>query len=1472
MLLPFARTRKVQSVVSGLGRLHPVTRAWFQATFGTPTAAQDLAWSALAERESTLLLAPTGSGKTLAAFLTAIDRLCFHPPATRACRVLYVSPLKALGNDIERNLKAPLDGITAHAAALGVAVARPTVGIRSGDTSSTDRARMARQPPDILITTPESLYLILTSEARRILTRVDTLIVDEIHSVLGTKRGAHLAVSVERLEAQRSTTDPLLRVGLSATQRPPEAAARFLGGFDTARDDPKPRPVKIIDVSARKTIELDLEVPVESLRRLGAEPVEGEDSDRSVWPEIHQRLLARIRDHRSTLVFTNNRRLAERLTADLNDLAGEVVAKSHHGSVSREQRFEIESDLKAGKLPCLVATSSLELGIDMGAVDQVILVETPASIASGLQRIGRANHQVGAIPAGALFPKHKTELLAASAAVEAILAGEVEPTTYLSNPLDVLAQQVVAMVAMSPMTADELFVRVRGSAPFAELPWSSFVSVLDMLSGRYPSDELAELRPRVTWDRQAAGHGTLVSRPGSKRLAIVSGGTIPDRGLFGVYLTRPNGQATRIGELDEEMVFESRPGEVFLLGATSWRIDEITPDRVNVSPAPGEPGKMPFWRGEGAGRSVALGRRIGALGRELMSLPRAAAIDRLTARSKLSIEGAELLYESLVEQAGATGGEIPSDQAIVLERFTDEVGDHRVCVLSPFGNRVHAPWATAILARIRQRMTADVTATWSDDGIVFRVPDTDPLPELSWFVPGSDEVEELVTSSLAETSLFAARFRENAARSLLLPRRFPGKRMPLWSQRRKASSLLRVAGRYRGFPVVLETYRECLKDEFDMPALMSLLRDVEAGNVRVVPIEASRPSPFATSLMFSYASSFMYEGDLPLAERQAQLLSLDLVELRKLIGEPELRKLLDPAVLAEVERRVRRLDSPIDGLDGLHDLLIMIGELDLAELEVRGAMGLAHRLVEARRAFWVVINGDQRLAAFEDAARFRDALGVEPPESTPTAFLEAVDAPLDDLISRYARTHGPFTTEGVARHFGIGVAPARDSLMRLVAGRRIQEGAFTPGREGAEWCHVEVLRMLKQRTLATLRAEVQPVSADCYVRFLLGWQGLIRKRRGIAGLRAVIEQLEGVPIPFSDLEAEVLPSRVEGFRPSDLDQLMLSGEVMWTGVERIGGKDGRVSLYLREHFGALAPVREKSSGELVDRIRGHLSTRGASFFGEMASALGGFPPALRDALFDLVFAGEVTNDTLIPLRAMVRGSSPVRARGGLAGAEGRWTLVGASPSTEAERRAALARKLLERYGVLLRETLSREWVDGGFGSLTPVFSAMEDAGRARRGLFVDLPGAGYQVGLAGAEEALRAARNSTEPRLLVLAATDPANPYGNEVPWPEREGFRPQRAAGAKVVLRSGELLGWIGRGDGALLTYFGADAAIDAKDLLLALARAGAPGTQRALKIGTIDGAPAQGSKLQPLLLELGFVSSQKGGVVLRARRVVGR
>ncbi|MFO0756870.1 MAG: DEAD/DEAH box helicase [Byssovorax sp.] len=1486
-----------------LAAFHTPVERWFSETFAAgPTAAQIKGWAPILAGRSVLLLSPTGSGKTLAAFLTAIDRLMFSPEPDRRerLRVIYVSPLKALGADVEKNLRAPIAGIAAEAARQGALHRIPSVAVRSGDSSATERAQIKKQPPDILITTPESLYLLLTSQARTILASVETVIVDEIHAMVGTKRGAHLFLSLERLEALRPRgAASLQRVGLSATQRPLDEVARLLGGGEVKGGGEgvwHPRPVEIVDASVKKAWDLRVEVPVADMATLGqiqarapGEP-SGPPRRKSIWPSIHPRLVELIRAHRSTMIFANSRRLSERLAAALNDLAGQEICLAHHGSLAREKRLEIEDRLKKGDLPAIVATSSLELGLDIGAVDLVVQIESPPSVSSGLQRLGRAGHAVGAVSRGVIFPKYRGDLLASAATSARMVTGQVEATFYPRNPLDVLAQQLVAITAMDEMDVDALHQLIRGAAPFADLPVSSFEGVLDMLSGRYPSDEFAELRPRLTWDR---GAGKVKARSGAKSLAVVNAGTIPDRGLYGVYLAEENGASSRrVGELDEEMVFETKPGEVFLLGASSWRVETITHDRVLVSPAPGEPGKMPFWHGDRPGRPLELGRAIGALARDLGAMAQDEAEKRLGAQHGLDVSAAKNLATYIHDQKAAVG-EVPSDRAVIVERYLDELGDYRVCVLSPFGARVHAPWCTAVLARLREESGQEIDGLWSDDGMVFRLPGTEAPPPIEPFFPASDEIEDRVVESLGGSSVFAARFRENAGRALLLPRRRPGQRSPLWATRKKAADLLAVASRYGSFPMILETYRECMRDVFDLPGLVEILRQIEAQEIRVVPVDSRIASPFSASLLFSYVASFLYEGDVPLAERRAQVLSVDTAELRQLLGEVDLRELLDVAAMTEHEQGAQRLDGkrPIDGADGLHDLLLSLGDLSEAEIARRSVKGgdvaaWLGALVREHRAVAVSIAGSARFIATEDASRFRDALGIALPPGIPKALLAAVADPLGDLFSRYARTHGPFTVAEVSARFGLGEAVGREVLGRLAAAGRVIEGEIRPGGRGIEWCDAEVLRALKRRSLARLRKEVEPVPPAALARFLAAFQGVDRPRGGADALYAVVEQLEGLPIPFSTLESEILPARISRYLPGDLDRLSAEGELCWMGIEPIGETDGRIALFLPADRALLAPVIEPAQGALAARLRALFTERGALFFSDLAQATGVFPGDLLAALWELVWAGELTNDTLAPLRSRMSPNAdrPGRRReripafrarrAGPPGSEGRWSLLrrpsSESAPTETQRRAALGQKLLGRHGVVTREAVQAEGIPGGFSAVYDVLKAMEEAMKARRGYFVAGLGA-TQFALPGAEDRLRALRDPPgKPKTLVLSVTDPANPYGAALPWPggeEGEGearkSRPQRVAGARVILWGGELIGYLGRSESDLLTFSPEDEGErtrSAEALVGALAALVDEGRCKTLLIQKIDGAEALGSSLGPQLVKAGFSPASKG------------
>ena len=1538
-----------------------------------------MGWPAIANGDSTLILAPTGSGKTLTAFLWGIDRLTSDPtpvddPHTR---IIYISPLRALAVDVDKNLRGPIKGITLAAERLGTPTQEPTVGVRTGDTSQKERRQIARRPPDILITTPESLYLMLTSKAREGLTRVEAVIIDEIHALAGTKRGAHMSLSLERLEALNEA--PIQRIGLSATQRPLEETARFLAG----RENNDWRPVTIVDAGVRKELDIELVVPIEDMGDLGTfveDPQGGSAAAgpvrKSIWPSMHPRLLDLIQTHRSTLVFVNARRMAERLANRLNDLADEQAAiaeaggvldapgpysstgeaghqamitspyappgsegdlpaaegrgdhtddnvlraneraqpaqpgnterggadgggdqndnsvlraneraepgeesiplvRAHHGSISREQRLVIEDQLKRGELKGLIATSSLELGIDMGAIDLVVQVESPGAVSRGLQRIGRAGHNVGDVSRGKIFPKHRADLVEAAVVSHRMQNGLIESTRYLRNPLDVLAQQIVAMSAMDDWPIDKLATVVRGSANFAEISDDVLNNTLDLLAGRYPSEQFSELRPRIVWDRV---EDEIRGRRGAQRLAVTNPGTIPDRGLFGVFL--PDG--TRVGELDEEMVYESRPGEVFLLGASSWRIQDITFERVVVTPAPGVPGKMPFWHGDGPGRPIELGEAMGEFIRDLSK--RDDAAEWLHDEVGLDPLAANNLLGYLDEQAQATGV-VPDDRTLVVERFRDEIGDWRICLHTPFGAQVHAPWSMALRARLEQEFATSIEMIYSDDGIVLRLPEhLDDLP-IDQLIFDPNEIDQLVIEQLPQTALFASRFREAAGRALLLPKRRPDRRTPLWQQRQRAADLLATAQNYPDFPILLETVRECVNDVFDLPALRRVMTGISDRTIRVEMVETDKASPFAQSLLFGWIATYMYEGDAPLAERRAAALALDKDLLTELLGAEELRDLLDADVMADLELELQRLvdHRAARDPDEVHDVLRELGPQSMIELAARvadsaQAEAFVDQLVAERRAFIATIAGEPRVVAGEDAARVRDALGTAIVVGLPTTFTDPVDAPLDDLVERFARTHCPFLATHVAHRFGIGVDRANDALERLEASGRITRGEFRPDGTDREWCDKEVLRRLRRRSLAALRKEVEPVESDSLARFLPRWQGIGTPRRGIDGLVDVLSILQAAPIPASVLERDVLATRMADYRQADLDALCTSGDLIWVGAGSIGQNDGRIRLLFRDSAALFAsPTDEPVEGDCHDAIRAHLAERGASFWPDLVRACSDAgvdydDAAVLGALWDLVWAGEITNDSLAPVRSLLSGKGSTKKKASPASrrrrprpgrisatgpptAAGRWSLV--APLLEPRPRPtesahARAIQLLERYGVLTREAALGEGNEGGFAGVYPVLKALEEQGKVRRGYFVAGLGAA-QFALSGAVDRLR--RRGEDNDIFVLAATDPGQPFGASLPWPDSAG-RPSRSAGALVVIANGDPLVFVERGGKSLLAF--PDAAIK-PEWAKALAGAVDDGRVR-LEITKIDGEPAGESALTEILEGSGFTRGYKG------------
>lgn len=1571
------------------GQFTAATRDWFVSTFGKPTAVQDAAWTAIGRGHHSLVIAPTGSGKTLAAFMYAIDRLfieqteAFTPapengrrPATKT-RVLYISPVKALGADVQRNLSLPLQGIMQERQRRGDANVELTVGLRTGDTPVAERARLVRKPPDILITTPESLFLMLTSRAREALRDVSTLIIDEIHAVAGTKRGSHLSLSLERLEALLET--PAQRIGLSATVHPVAQVAEFLGGE---------RPVTVVAPPSMRHLDVRIVVPVEDMSNI-PEQESGENAGNgrpgSIWPHVEASILDQVLSRRSTIVFANSRGVAERLTARLNEtyaarLAGTgedrpptqyessagstqaradglaaVIARSHHGSVSKEHRAEIEQALKSGELRCVVATSSLELGIDMGLVDLVIQVSAPPSVASALQRVGRAGHQVGGISTGLVYPRTRREVIDSAVIVDAMLNGRIEAIAPPRNPLDVLAQQTVAAVAMEPLDVDAWYATVRRAAPYLTLPRTAFDATLDMLAGRYPSDDFSGFRPRLIWDRET---GQLSARPGAQQLAVTSGGTIPDRGMFSVVL--PEGEeragSRRVGELDEEMVYESRVNDVITLGATSWRIQEITRDQVVVIPAPGRSARLPFWRGDGIGRPAELGEAIGAFLRQLeldisgADGPPLPGPGTQTQLETIGLDGNAIgNMLALVSEQRAATGVLPTDRTLIIERCHDELGDWRLILHSPYGRRVHEPWALAIAQRIRERWKIDPAVVSSDDGIVARLPDTGRVPGAELFLFDPDKLRRTVNVAVGGSALFAARFRECAARALLLSRRTPGRRSPLWQQRLRAGQLLEIAQDYPEFPILIETARECLQDVYDLDALDELMGKLNTGTVRLVDVTTEVPSPFATDLLFGYVAQFMYETDAPMAERRASMLALDSALLGELLGQVELSELLDPMVMAQVDRELQRLAPGYrtKGKEGVADLLRELGPLCTQDVAARldneadEVASFLSSLENERRVIRVRIGEREHWVSIEDAGRLRDALGVALPDGLPAAFKENTVEPLRDLLARFARTRGPFTTGEAALSFGVGASVAESVLRQIADQGKLLSGHFGIGQSVKsatqssrdagplaqhEWVSDEVFRCLRIRSLQAAREATQPVPRQAYTRLLLERQGLVTDASqcaevkgwnpargalaGQEGVLQVIEQLAGLPLPASVWEQQILPARVRDYASDMLDGLLSSGTVLWSGHGRLGNDDGLVALHLQEFapetlsMAAHASVAPDMS-PLQQAILELLADGGAYFARQLVTQVQiklareypdqyDSPDVLSDnlhaTLWDLVWAGCITNDTWTPLRALAlvaqqprpRALSSRRRRGlpGLPSAAvsnafhsglnaatlaGRWSLIRTAPLPETVQALAWTEGLLDRYVVVTRNVTVYENIPGGFSALQPVFRGMEDTGRVIRGRFV--------LGLGAAQFAERttvdrlrelAEQTPSVPTPVALSAMDPGNPFGTILPWPSHASqLRPARRAGALVVIDGGHLVLYLPQGGRQLFTYIDPDDAAQTEVIaaaLAALSTALSRDKRNRFTLELVNGVPVRMSKLAPALKVIGFSSAPKG------------
>lgn len=1465
----------------------PATTSWFGRTYGAPTEAQLETWAAIRQGHHVVVSAPTGSGKTLAAFLWSIDQLLHTPPPedpARACRVLYISPLKALAADIERNLATPLAGIRHEDPNLP----QLRVGVRTADTPASERRRFGTKPPDIFITTPESLFLVLNSAARTGLAGVELVIVDEIHALVSTKRGAHLAVSLSRLDEMLNT--PAQRIGLSATAGYLKDTTRFLTGADSER------PFTIVAPHMPKHFDITVSVPVADMTQLGPAGAGGEAStggrtpEPSIWPHVERSVADLIERHQSTIVFTNSRRGAERLTARLNEewagrhgpdlprpggtnpagligLSGAavgappVLARAHHGSMSHVERRLTEEELKAGRLPAVVATSSLELGIDMGAVDLVVQVGAPPTVASAVQRIGRAGHQVGAPSTGVIFPTHRGDLLAAWVVAERARSGWVEDNFMLTNPLDVLAQQIIAMCAGTTWHRAHLARVIRRASPFVSLGEESLNAVLDMVSGRFPSEDFAGLKARVVWDRTA---DTLTGRPGAAMLVNTSGGTIPDRGLYPVYLTDEAAADTRtgkrVGELDEEMVFESRAGDVITLGSTSWLIESIDNQRVLVSPAPGVPGRLPFWTGDTQGRPYDLGNYLGIRVRELadaldggeFNYDALAGLDDLARRN---------LTDYLREQLDATGV-LPDNNTIVVEHFRDELGDWRVVIHSLFGNRVNAPWALLIAAERQILHVEDIKPMSADDGIVFRWPTGDQDR-----VRRQDIVFELkyvyqqVARHLARSALFASRFRQAAARALVLPRMRPGERQPLWLQRHRAAQLFGAASQFPNFPVVAEAMRECLHDDYDIDALCELMAAIKLGHVRIVEVFTPRPSPFAASLLFGYTGQFLYEGDLPLAERRAAALAIDPALLAELLGTAEQvdpADLLDEDVVAAVDAELTGLTHPARSAEQLADVLARHGPLTDAELAERAEPAWPtwrDELVAAHRAFQVPGPAGDLTASAEDGWLLRE--GLPAPSAPPTGTQRAL--PRRDLIVRHLATRAVTTAAEIASRFGWPELEVADILHDLVEAEVAVQGRLTRHAAAREFCAADTMRTLRRRSLAALRAQIEPVSHAQYAAFLPRRQH-IGQLRGTAGLLQAVADLAGVLLPPAVWESLILPARVTNYAPHLLDEVIGSGQVVWTMM------NGEVALHPRATAAltVIAPCQEITD-ELELAVLGLLGAGGGHFVDDLAERLAEPVQSVKDALDRLAATGHVTNDSFDPVRRVVRSrrakpKGRVRPRpllGSMYATDpgGRWSLTPRPSADQARQLAFATTAVLDRYGLITRTIAARAGVK--FDAIYRYLVQAEERGQMQRGYFVAELGAA-QFSTTAAVEDMRADHGNT---VHVLAAIDPANPYGAIIPWPKSTAeLSAVRRDDAVIVLVGGELVLYLHSGARTLLR-FSSDAHLLAR-AASGLADVLSRGVLRRTAISKIDGEAALNAEdiVMTALVEAGFVRTPAG------------
>ncbi len=1461
----------------------PPVATWFRERFGAPTPPQRLGWPEVAAGRHTLLFAPTGSGKTLAAFLACLDHLWRQPRRSAGVRILYISPLKALNEDVSRNLEGPLAEVLATAERLGTPLEPITVAVRTGDTPTAARQKMVRKPPDILITTPESLHLILTSRAREMLRGVSHVLVDEIHALCGNKRGVFLSLLLERLETL--CPGSFVRVGLSATQRPLEEVARYLGGRRKVSGQGasarfEPRPVAIVDAGQRKALDLQVAFP--------SSP-DGAPRAGSVWPAIEERLLALIAAHRSTIVFANNRRVAERLTAQLNERAGAAIAsdldppegaeapepvplaRAHHGSLSLAARRSTESALKAGELAAVVATASLELGIDMGAVDLVCQVESPGSLARGLQRVGRAGHLVGQTSVGRLLAKTNIDLLETAALAHGMMRGDVERLRVPTNCLDVLAQQVVACVAGGSTAVDDLFDLVRGAYSYRDLTPAAFEAVLAMVAGRYGVTSFRDLKPRLSWDRV---HHQLHPLPGTAQQALVGGGTIPDTGQFPLHLGSPEGP--RLGELDEEFVFERRVGETFRFGSSTWQITAIDPQRVVVAPAAGRSALLPFWRGEGVGRTAELGEAVGALSRELAARIEEPGVEGWLAEVYRLEPAAATALVSFVRRQLRQAGAVPDDRTVLVELFRDPAGEIGLAILTPFGTRLHHALKLALLARLRRRLGIEVACLHADDGLLLRLPGLDD-PPLDLFRDLSGELaESLIREELGESALFGLRFRQNACRSLLMPRPDPSKRTPLWLQRLRARDLLQAVRKFPDFPVVVETFRECLDDDLDLPRLRSFLDGIQAGSIRLVERRAEVASPFASELVFKFTQAYLYEWDEPRRGSEGRASLVDEALLDPLLDREAADRILDPDAIARVDARLRGVSRPPRSVAEMAEWLTRLG--DLAPSELAGPMALLLDTLEREgRATRIALAGTAepaRWIAVEDAPLYAAAFGPDA-ESEGNASVAAI-------VRRFLQTRALVGLHEVTARYPIDPAQATELLESLVReGELVQlEGDGTTGPRWSERGNLDEARRL---TIALRRRESVAVAPEVFADFVSRLQRIHPETRleGEPALDAVLETLVGWAAPLDAWEAELLPRRISDFRPGWLATAVTTGGWRWRAAAD-GRGEPRVGFLDREFAGPF-PVAEPEGGPgpATAAVEQFLQGRGACEVAEIVTGTGLKPGAVRAALAELLASGRATSDRLDPLREAGRQAvspppRPPTGRGGrprlgafrralTLAPEPRWSLwgVAAADGDPGDGPLAWASALLGRYGVLCRETVALDPWAPPWREIVPHLVRAELRGELRRGYFVEGL-SGVQFALAETADALARSRASEagEPRPYLIGTLDPANLYGVGAPLdiPLLEGGTARllrNPSNALIMLAGRPVL--VLEAQGRRLTGLpsATPAELDAAlGLLPGLAHPG----RRVIKVETYNAAPAMASPVAPRLIELGFVRDPPG------------